>query len=1447
MKKILLCALMFLAIDLVAQPVYELFKENGKTGVKNSTGSIVIQPVYEDILIYNYAASAEDTFLSGKIFVAVEKGEIKERVHLDSSGSYQYDDADAKTVRRVNYKTVNNGTLDIYNGEFNLVVDNAEDFAYLDILGRGKSVFSGFFYYRISDVYSFGGSNYFSFENIDNDFPSLYRKNGKWGMINKNEGNTVGNLYDSISRSFSGELFIYNKGKTGIANAAGTVLVEPLYDQLTYPGLYSIADFYIVKNGSKYGVVKKENKIIVPVDYNSIIPVNEKYLIVNKDGVIKRKEERIKMPAYEYDDYMNSVHDDYYFDFKDSLIIGGKFGLYDSNGKLIIPENYSYISVIGDVFRVVKGGKENTEIYSGSGGEFYYTYFPNEPGTTYEYGHYQHHENVYGGKRSYIDANGNKIFKGIDSVNLVVNEIDYLYEMPASHSPYYFLQKGNKYGIADSLRNIIVPVKYETVYPLTAKRGEKQFAFFVAGNNGLLGLYDNKGKELLPARFNIINLATNNENNPYAYAYNYYEYGINAVDTLLKEEKNIQSVFLTGEGGKKQTIKNSYYDEIGFPDYEYEILKYVKYSLYSLEGEKLTREFYDTLFTNYGSNLITARKFHKYGLLNMEGNNVIRCEYDQVIFQGSDRFVVYNGELCGLIAENGILIPVEYDAVSGLGNDLFRLTRGYLHGIYSLSKGTILPVEYDYLYKDYYQDYILLTQQEKFGMSDGNGNILLPCIYDGLELQAYGFVPRITKISEAGLIGFYDKDKKLVILEPSISHIEDAYGDRFMRIKKGGEPVYDEYGEQIDYTGGKMGIIDSTAKIIVPANYDQVSSYNNEAGLFRAMNVNQQPDYFDSLGNRVTNGDQIWAGTFISRLSKRKPAVEINVSSASGPFGCDATAFYIDKSGNYWLGTGSSGGVYRSEDKGKTWNAKNNGIGPVHAFMLTEMNDTLFLLSNQYNELNYDNYYIDEIIQMNYYDVITQQWMPYSSKEFNEMGELPFFYDLERIKQNKYLNDTLNIEQAGKRLESAATYLEEYYNNEGYYDPYNEYYAVNFEHILSHKENGTDTIRENMPPDVYSLYGGEIAYGNNEQVLLAKSGAYRIDANEKIERIGEEGMIATDISQTLSLNDGRIIAKEGSSDIWQFYNGKWTCVFDFYNHFSADNSIKRRNVKTGYVSADKNDKVYFCSGGELFQLDKHGKLKTLLKTDTLVNLLSGGTTEVNEYGNILEATYYRFKPLSAARNHKNELYVLGALQDYSFNYEMTNYYALALLDENTGKLNFKYGIFDQPAFEPFIKTDKKGGVYMFTQRTVFKAGDSTFKRVTNYLNEYSVLKFATTAVSPEGDIVITDYPDKLKYYEHQSKQWHTLKISDKRIALSTIGFDQQGNLLGATGFMYTFYCGGPGELVGEAGLYRAKFTDMGIEWEKIKNEINPKIISIEPNAQFGVLLGSSGSGLLFGK
>ncbi|HAA01172.1 MAG TPA: hypothetical protein DCD96_05945, partial [Flavobacteriales bacterium] len=80
--------------------------------------------------------------------------------------------------------------------------------------------------------------------------------------------------------------------------------------------------------------------------------------------------------------------------------------------------------------------------------------------------------------------------------------------------------------------------------------------------------------------------------------------------------------------------------------------------------------------------------------------------------------------------------------------------------------------------------------------------------------------------------------------------------------------------------------------------------------------------------------------------------------------------------------------------------------------------------------------------------------------------------------------------------------------------------------------------------------------------------------------------------------------------------------------------------------------------------------------------------------------------------------------------------------------------------------------------------------------------------------------------------------------LNTIGFDHQGQLYAAAGFRYMFYCDGAAEQLQSAGLYRFVPGSNGAEWKKVENPVNPKILSITTWPGRGLLLGTSGSGLV---
>lgn len=80
--------------------------------------------------------------------------------------------------------------------------------------------------------------------------------------------------------------------------------------------------------------------------------------------------------------------------------------------------------------------------------------------------------------------------------------------------------------------------------------------------------------------------------------------------------------------------------------------------------------------------------------------------------------------------------------------------------------------------------------------------------------------------------------------------------------------------------------------------------------------------------------------------------------------------------------------------------------------------------------------------------------------------------------------------------------------------------------------------------------------------------------------------------------------------------------------------------------------------------------------------------------------------------------------------------------------------------------------------------------------------------------------------------------------LQAITFDSEGRLYVSAGFSYHYFCDDEPQLNENAGLYRLEMPEGKIQWKKIENTINPKIISLSPMEKGNILVGTSGSGLV---
>ena len=203
-----------------------------------------------------------------------------------------------------------------------------------------------------------------------------FKKDNKYGLIDLNGKIIVKPIYDDISNMpyKEGELIVKQNDKYGVINIKGTVLVEIKYDSITGDNYYSKEteykeDGYIVgiktEEGFRYGYINAEGKMFLKTEYNKVyrmtdIEETDSYLVAEKSGQagLYKNDKNILEHQYqgiEYDD-INKL-----------LVVekNAKYGVMDITGKVILTVDYDTIDIEGIY---IYGDKDNqTFVYDTKG------------------------------------------------------------------------------------------------------------------------------------------------------------------------------------------------------------------------------------------------------------------------------------------------------------------------------------------------------------------------------------------------------------------------------------------------------------------------------------------------------------------------------------------------------------------------------------------------------------------------------------------------------------------------------------------------------------------------------------------------------------------------------------------------------------------------------------------------------------------------------------------------------------------------------------------------------------------------------------------------------------------------------------------------------------------------------------------------------------------------
>ena len=507
--------------------VYYVLRKEGKVGVLDKDGNVVIEPKYADIMIPN---PTKDTFIVTDAFEAETKWYA-----VNKSGEKiltQYSDLQAIPINSfVSYVPYEKTTL-IYkeNGKLGLAgIDGNKitDAIYEEITGidykEGYLKAKKDNYYGVINI---NGKTVINFEYDSITADGYYDKDSKnenagfilrvrsdngyrFGYADANGNVVLKTTYNEVNRLTEIEgkdvyLQVTQNGKVGIMKNNNELLKIEFQDVEYDKG----TKLFLVEQNKAYGIYNLNGDCKVPIDYNSISFAGD-ILVCYKGDVRKVFDTEGNEFESKYESY-KKVNDEY------GIVIDseGKYNICNKSMKTTSSTGYVYIEYFtNNLFIATNDGKTGVVDATGN------------IKVPFEYGTIQkvNDTNVLQGitidesRMDIIESNGN-INKALANANLVktdkyikvYNDTDVkYYSLDGKESAYKDLVTGNaayaskqngKWGAVDSTGKTIIGYDYEMVTELTNGK------YIGVKKNGKWGVVDSTGKEILSPKYELNSL-----------------------------------------------------------------------------------------------------------------------------------------------------------------------------------------------------------------------------------------------------------------------------------------------------------------------------------------------------------------------------------------------------------------------------------------------------------------------------------------------------------------------------------------------------------------------------------------------------------------------------------------------------------------------------------------------------------------------------------------------------------------------------------------------------------------------------------------------------------------------------------------------------------------------------------------------------------------------------
>ena len=678
----------FFSTNPVRPDQFLLFEENGKVGLKDEEGKVLIPAQYDAIGWSNGKLSIVDKVVGyqsegmwglihtsnkvltppefldikpgeGSFFIAQKKSPLSQRPSfgvISSSGKavipFIYDGLKLSNMRAI-------------------VMSRSGNRFHFGLTDLSHKLLIPVEYQRI---YSLGSLRY-AVENFEH----------KSAIFSEEGGQLTGFTIDSIS-SFKDDLaIIYENQRQGVINRSGQIIVKPLYDEVRLMDDRTIQ----TRETDTWFFLTGDNKPQGEFRGDALTAISPDRYIVQVDGNVRLTDNKFQ-PLHEglFSSLGPFLNDRAIFK------QGGKSGVISRSGKILIPPAYHCLEMDEHFLRAC------------------------------------------------LDATAKHRWVMLDFQNNQISEKLYEYIGPFN-GKYYPVKNRGYWGALDAMAEEIITCVHDSLLQSSGNNIAVKFK----GQYGVISLQENWIVTPGDNRIEVLNDQAYLEyagqtsflkslsggiiyfsDNPLSYHNGYIREQLPTGAHWLIDMTGI----IVDRSHQPLAAERIFAESEGLRA----IMKDGKYGFIDDAGRLRIANRYEEV-KPFRDGRAAIRIRGRWGFIDRQEKLVVQPVYDQVENFHNGRAIVKRDGLSGLIDANGrILLPVRYDAITVNTFNRFMLRQGQAHGIADESGRIIINPRYDEV-TDPGNGYIIVSRDGKFGALTLKGVSTIPMIYDGLTFDIH--------------------------------------------------------------------------------------------------------------------------------------------------------------------------------------------------------------------------------------------------------------------------------------------------------------------------------------------------------------------------------------------------------------------------------------------------------------------------------------------------------------------------------------------------------------------------------------------------------------------------------------------------------------------------------------------------------------------------------------